>query len=115
MARLPSQQDDFVNQSSMLESVIKKAGHECLFLPKFHCELNPIEMVGEESTTILYSGLMVHFSIGDGASTGTGKLSRKTSIMPKLSLSVHSMPARSKQSVASSTSRGALLTHIGRV
>ena len=24
---------------------IKAAGHECLFLPKFHCELNPIGMV----------------------------------------------------------------------
>ncbi|KII84350.1 hypothetical protein PLICRDRAFT_46228 [Plicaturopsis crispa FD-325 SS-3] len=44
MARLLSQQDDFKNQISMLESLIKKAGHECLFLPKFHCELNPIEM-----------------------------------------------------------------------
>jgi hypothetical protein len=28
----------------MLEEVIKAAGHECVFLPKFHCELNPIEM-----------------------------------------------------------------------
>lgn len=28
----------------MLETLIKKAGHECIFLPKFHCELNPIEM-----------------------------------------------------------------------
>ncbi|PCH35242.1 hypothetical protein WOLCODRAFT_36273, partial [Wolfiporia cocos MD-104 SS10] len=44
MARLLSQQDDFANQPSMLETVIKDAGHECLFLPKFHCELNPIEM-----------------------------------------------------------------------
>ena len=29
----------------MLETLIKGAGHECIFLPKFHCELNPIEMV----------------------------------------------------------------------
>ena len=45
MARLLSQQDDFCNQMSMLEQLIWDAGHECLFLPKFHCELNPIEMV----------------------------------------------------------------------
>jgi len=45
MARLLSQQEDFVNQESMLEKHIKAAGHECIFLPKFHCELNPIEMV----------------------------------------------------------------------
>jgi hypothetical protein len=46
MARLLSQQDDFVNQISELEKVIVDRGHLCLFLPKFHCELNPIEMVG---------------------------------------------------------------------
>ncbi len=45
LARLLSQQDDFKNQESMLESFIKSRGHECIFLPKFHCELNPIEMV----------------------------------------------------------------------
>jgi len=45
MARLLSQQDDFKHQVSMLETFIHKAGHECIFLPKFHCELNPIEMV----------------------------------------------------------------------
>jgi len=40
-----SQQEDFVSQESMVETLIKGAGHECIFLPKFHCELNPIEMV----------------------------------------------------------------------
>ena len=45
MARLLSQQEDFINQESMLETLIKSVGHECIFLPKFHCELNPIEMV----------------------------------------------------------------------
>ena len=45
MARLLSCQDDFANQVSMLEHLIVKAKHKCIFLPKFHCELNPIEMV----------------------------------------------------------------------
>ena len=45
MACLLSKQDDFANQPSMLEALIKDAGHKCIFLPKFHCELNPIEMV----------------------------------------------------------------------
>jgi hypothetical protein len=45
MARLLSQQEDFMNQPSMLELLTKEKGHECIFLPKFHCELNPIEMV----------------------------------------------------------------------
>ena len=47
MARLLSQQEDFTNQESMLETLIKNSGHLCLFLPKFHCELNPIEMVSK--------------------------------------------------------------------
>ena len=45
MACLLSKQDDFVNQTSMLEAAITNRGHLCLFLPKFHCELNPIKMV----------------------------------------------------------------------
>jgi hypothetical protein len=45
MARILSKQEDFTNQTSMLETVIWEAGHFCIFLPKFHCELNPIEMV----------------------------------------------------------------------
>ncbi len=45
MAHLLSRQDDFVHQTSMLECLIINAGHLSIFLPKFHCELNPIEMV----------------------------------------------------------------------
>jgi hypothetical protein len=45
MAQLLSQQDDFKNQESMLETYIRSHGHKCIFLPKFHCELNPIKMV----------------------------------------------------------------------
>src|SRR6266481_4469533 len=53
MARLLSQQEDFADQESMLESMIKEQGHLCLFLPKFHCELNPIEMVRVHSNLFL--------------------------------------------------------------
>jgi len=45
MAWLLSKKDDFKNQASMLKTVITEPGHECIFLPKFQCELNPIEMV----------------------------------------------------------------------
>ncbi len=45
MAQLLSKQDDFQLQESLLEQKIKERGHICTFLPKFHCELNPIEMV----------------------------------------------------------------------
>jgi len=34
VAHLLSKQDDFANQVSMLKIVIKKAGHECIFLPQ---------------------------------------------------------------------------------
>ena len=53
MAQLLSQQDDFMNQTSMVETLITEAGHECLFLPKFHCKLNPIEMVSQLLLTTL--------------------------------------------------------------
>ena len=44
MAQLLSKQDDFWLQESLLEQKIKKRGHICAFLPKFHYKLNPIEM-----------------------------------------------------------------------
>ena len=40
---LMSQQPDFQEQKCWLEEIIKAAGHEIIFLPKFHPELNFIE------------------------------------------------------------------------
>ena len=37
-------QQDFKAKKPLLQIVIEAAGHKCYFLPKFHCELNPIEM-----------------------------------------------------------------------
>lgn len=44
MRRIVSCQKDFLTEKPLLQIVIESAGHKCYFLPKFHCELNPIEM-----------------------------------------------------------------------
>lgn len=41
--RILELQDDFQQQKSLVQEVIEEAGHLCIFLPKFHCELNFIE------------------------------------------------------------------------
>ena len=35
--------EDFANEKSKVENLVAKKGHLCLFIPKYHCELNPIE------------------------------------------------------------------------
>ena len=42
--RVMSLQPDFLAQKPGLVEIIEQAGHLCIFLPKFHCELNFIEM-----------------------------------------------------------------------
>ncbi|TFK89911.1 hypothetical protein K466DRAFT_574542 [Polyporus arcularius HHB13444] len=41
--RLLYEQPDFQSVKSLLEIKMESRGVQCLFLPKFHCELNPIE------------------------------------------------------------------------
>ena len=40
---LLASQPDFRSERSGLERVVESGGHRCLFLPKYHCELNWIE------------------------------------------------------------------------
>ncbi|KDN36668.1 hypothetical protein RSAG8_10666, partial [Rhizoctonia solani AG-8 WAC10335] len=35
---------DFIAEKPLLQLVMEEAGHLCMLIPKFHCELNPIEM-----------------------------------------------------------------------
>lgn len=44
MEKCLAAQEDFRSEKPLLQLEIEAAGHLCLFLPKFHCELNPIEM-----------------------------------------------------------------------
>ncbi|KZP12922.1 hypothetical protein FIBSPDRAFT_913191 [Athelia psychrophila] len=39
-----SLQEDFVTEKPKIQHFLESRGHLCIFLPKFHCELNPIEM-----------------------------------------------------------------------
>jgi hypothetical protein len=41
--RTLSLQPDFLEQKSLVQETIEELGHLCIFLPKFHCELNFIE------------------------------------------------------------------------
>ncbi|KIJ46076.1 hypothetical protein M422DRAFT_165741, partial [Sphaerobolus stellatus SS14] len=41
--RILNLQLDFQEQKSLVQEVIEEVGHLCIFLPKFHCELNFIE------------------------------------------------------------------------
>lgn len=41
--RILDLQPDFLAQKSLVQETIEAAGHLCIFLPKFHCELNFIE------------------------------------------------------------------------
>jgi len=43
MTRTLSLQPDFLEQKSLVQETIEELGHLCIFLPKFHCELNFIE------------------------------------------------------------------------
>jgi len=44
MRKALQSQADFRAEKPLLQTVIEEAGHKCYFLPKFHCELNLIEM-----------------------------------------------------------------------
>ena len=45
MVKIVSEIIDFRFQKTRVEEMILSKGHRVMFLPKFHCELNPIERV----------------------------------------------------------------------
>ena len=93
MACLLSNQDDFANQISQLETLIRAAGHECIFLPKFHCEMNPIEMAStyffKSYTDNTLLKICIMDSIGGGQNFITGKYpSQPLQMLRMLNMSV---------------------------
>ena len=45
MHRVLSLQEDFATEKPMIQHYVESCGHVCMFLPKFHCELNPIKLL----------------------------------------------------------------------
>lgn len=45
MHRVLTLQDDFANEKHNIQHYLDSCEHVCLFYPKFHCEINPIEML----------------------------------------------------------------------
>ena len=40
---------DFAGEKCQLEPILNNRGHVCIFIPKFHCEFNPIERCWSQS------------------------------------------------------------------
>ena len=49
MRTVLSQNDDFKNEKAAVQQYVESRGHKAFFLPKFHCEMNPIERVWGQS------------------------------------------------------------------
>jgi len=45
MVEVLSAQPDFANQPTLIEEFLSSRGHVAIFLPKFHAELNPVELI----------------------------------------------------------------------
>ena len=83
-----SLQEDFATEKLMLQHYIENWGHICMFLPKFHCELNLIEMLWGyakycESLTnfcFYYSSLI---NLNKYWNTSDGKFATAKQLVPK--------------------------------
>ena len=53
--------DDFASEKTLAERFIVNNGHKCFYLPKFHCELNPIERVWGQAK--VYSRAHTNFTL----------------------------------------------------
>ena len=45
MRKTLKEMHDFKYEKTKVETMIAARGHRCIFIPKYHCELNPIERV----------------------------------------------------------------------
>ena len=64
MRKCLSEQADFKAEKPLLQVVLEEARHKCYFLPKFHCELNPIAIYwGWTKTRELFNILWIESEV----------------------------------------------------
>jgi len=61
MRTVLSWHDDFRNEKAIVEHHLSVRGHIVMFIPKFHCELNPIERVWGQAE--VYSRVHTNFTL----------------------------------------------------
>ena len=59
--KILSNHDDFRNEKTILERFLIDRGHKVIMIPKFHCELNPIERVWGQAKR--YSRAYTNFTL----------------------------------------------------
>ena len=62
MRAILADHDDFKNEKCRVDTFLSNCGHTCIFIPKFHCELNPIERVWSQSKR--YTRAYCDYTIG---------------------------------------------------
>ena len=62
MRAILADHDDFKSEKCRVDTFLSDAGHTCIFIPKFHCELNPIERVWSQSKR--YTRAYCDYTIG---------------------------------------------------
>lgn len=78
-----SLQKDFVNEKPEIQHYLEGTGHVCMFYPKFHCEINPIEMLWGYIKYCEWMHIILHYLISE-ASTGFHAASDGKFLMAKL-------------------------------
>ena len=57
-----SNHEDFRTEKTIIEHYLVNRGHLVYFIPKFHCELNPIERVWDQAKVYTHMYTISHLS-----------------------------------------------------
>src|ERR1700748_3036362 len=87
MYNVLAHQEDFRSERPQIQVIIKEAGHVCLFLPQFHCELNPIEMLWGYAKYCMciycFSRSLTHPGYTDYRNSADGKFPNAQDLVPR--------------------------------
>ena len=75
--KILSQQSDFLGERNQLQNLIEGRGHVCVFLPKYHCELNSIEYYWAWVKSSKFSQSKCVFILTPSTRISTGQHSRQ--------------------------------------